>query len=135
MTLLRALPLLLLATPVLAQPAKKPALAATVDPRLKAEFAKSDTNKDGVLSRAEVDARIERMNVGKTKVPPERSRMLAAVWFARADANKDGKVTPFEMQKLFRAMAQKYDTNGDGVVSIEERAAARAAIAGPGVGR
>ena len=120
--LLAALPLLLIATPSLA--------ADRIDPKIRAEFDKTDTNKDGVLTRAEIDARVARMDVGKTKMPPGKAKAISGAWFNTADANHDGKVTPNEMQGLFRALASRYDTNHDGVVSLDERAAARAAVIG-----
>jgi len=108
-----------------------PAAAQAIDPKIRAEFDKTDANHDGVLTRAEIDARVARMDVGKTKMPPGKAKQISGAWFMTADANHDGKVTPAEMQGLFRALASRYDTNHDGVVSIEERAAARAAVAGP----
>ncbi|NYD89413.1 EF-hand domain-containing protein [Sphingomonas melonis] len=121
--LLAALPVLLLATPALA--------AEKIDPKLQAEFDRSDANHDGVLTRAEIDARVARMDVGKNKMPPGKAKAISTAWFNTADANHDGKVTPAEMQGLFRALASRYDTNHDGVVSLEERTAARAAIIAP----
>lgn len=101
--------------------------AAAVSPRVAAEFKASDANGDGALSRAEVLARVKRMDVGSTRMSPEQVEMLASAWFARTDANRDGKVTPAEMQRLLTAIARRYDANGDGVVSVSEREAARAA--------
>ncbi|MGP7796313.1 EF-hand domain-containing protein [Sphingomonas sp. CLY1604] len=123
---LALLPLFLLATPALA--------ADKVDPKLRAEFDKSDLNHDGFLSRAEVEARVDRMDVGKQKMAPGKAKAIAGAFFNTADANHDGKVSPVEMQGLFRALASRYDTNHDGVVSLEERAAARAAVVGPPAG-
>jgi Ca2+-binding EF-hand superfamily protein len=124
--LLAVLPVLLLATPSLA--------ADKIDPKIRAEFDKTDANKDGVLTRAEIDARVARMDVGKAKMAPGKAKAISGAWFNTADANHDGKVTPNEMQGLFRALASRYDTNHDGVVSLDERAAARAAVVGPAAG-
>lgn len=124
--LLAVLPVLLLATPSLA--------ADRIDPKIRAEFDKTDANKDGVLTRAEIDARVARMDVGKAKMPPGKAKAISGAWFNTADANHDGKVTPNEMQGLFRALASRYDTNHDGVVSLDERAAARAAVIAPAAG-
>lgn len=121
--LFAVLPLMLVAAPSLA--------AEKVDPKIKAEFDKTDANKDGVLTRAEIDARVARMDVGKAKMAPGKAKAISGAWFNTADANHDGKVTPTEMQGLFRALASRYDTNHDGVVSLDERAAARAAVIGP----
>jgi hypothetical protein len=119
------LPAMLIATPALAQ---------KVDPKIKAEFDKTDANKDGFLTRAEIDARVARMDVGKNKMPPGKAKAISGAWFNTADANHDGKVSPTEMQGLFRALASRYDTNRDGVVSLDERTAARAAVIGPQAG-
>ena len=129
---LAALPLM--ASPALAQkkPAARPGAktSAAVSPAVQAEFKRSDLNKDGFLSRAEVESRVDHMGAQGKQFGPGMARELAASWFAAADTNKDGKISMFEMQKLLRATAARYDTNGDGVVSVEERAAARrAAIA------
>jgi Ca2+-binding EF-hand superfamily protein len=120
--LFAALPILLLATPAVAQ---------KIDPKIKTEFDRTDANKDGFLTRAEVDTRVARMDVGKNKMPAGKAKQISGAWFNTADANHDGKVSPTEMQGLFRALASRYDTNHDGVVSLDERAAARAAVAGP----
>ncbi|GAA0656356.1 hypothetical protein FHT00_002442 [Sphingomonas insulae] len=124
--LFAVLPLLIVAAPSLA--------ADKIDPKIRAEFDRTDANKDGVLTRAEIDARVARMDVGKAKLPPGKAKAISGAWFNTADANHDGKVTPTEMQGLFRALASRYDTNHDGVVSLDERAAARAAVIGPAAG-
>ncbi|WP_293873719.1 MULTISPECIES: EF-hand domain-containing protein [unclassified Sphingomonas] len=128
--LFAALPLL----PVLMLTATPSLAAEKIDPKIRAEFDKTDANKDGVLTRAEIDARVARMDVGKAKMPPGKAKAISGAWFNTADANHDGKVTPVEMQGLFRALASRYDTNHDGVVSLDERAAARAAVVGPAAG-
>jgi len=119
---LALLPFALAAVPGLA------ATAVTIDPKLRAEFDKSDTNKDGVLTQAEVNARIAQMSRGNKNLSAAQTRQLSTLWFSRADANHDGKVTPAEMQALFKATANRYDTNHDGVISIAERNAAHAAM-------
>ena len=126
----RPLPAALSLLPLLI--AAAPAAAQAIDPKIRAEFDKTDANHDGVLTRAEIDARVARMDVGKNKMPPGKAKQISGAWFNTADANHDGKVSPAEMQGLFRALASRYDTNHDGVVSLDERAAARAAVAGPG---
>jgi Ca2+-binding EF-hand superfamily protein len=122
----------LLATPALAadKPAPSAKTAAAVSPRIKAEFARSDANKDGFLTRAEVQARVQRMDVGRSRMSPAQVQMLASTWFTTADTNRDAKVSPAEMQRLLARIAGRYDTNGDGVVSVAERQAARGATLG-----
>ena len=104
------------------------AAAATKKPNaLDAEFAASDTNRDGVLTRAEIDARTARMHVAGGRVAPADVKRLGDIWFARADANGDARITKAEMATMMAALASRYDTNHDGTVSVAERKAARAA--------
>jgi len=102
------------------------------------EFGATDANKDGVLSLAEVQARIGRMRTTQNKFSPQQTQTLARLWFARADANKDGKVTKAEADRLLTNTFRAYDRDGNGTVTQAERAAARAqalkeagAVAGP----
>ncbi|MDD1451657.1 EF-hand domain-containing protein [Sphingomonas sp. H160509] len=116
-----------LATPALAQETR-----ASASAKFKAEFAASDTNKDGVLTRAEVQARIGNMKVGGQGRPdPVHAKRLADLWFTSADKNKDGKVTQAEAQALLAATFAKYDANHDGKIGGDERAAAKADVQGP----
>lgn len=124
--LLAAAATAILATPVLAQETRASAAA-----KFKAEFAASDTNKDGVLTRAEVQARIARMKVGPGRPDPVHAKRLADLWFSSADADKDGKVTQAEAQALLAATFAKYDANGDGKIGGDERDAAKAQVQGP----
>jgi hypothetical protein len=115
-----------LATPALAQETR-----ASASAKFKAEFAASDTNKDGVLTRAEVQARIGNMKVGPGRPDPVHAKRLADLWFTSADKNKDGKVTQAEAQALLAATFAKYDVNKDGKIGGDERAAAKADVQGP----
>jgi Ca2+-binding EF-hand superfamily protein len=110
-------------TPALAQ--ETPATAAA---KYKREFAATDTNKDGFLTRAEVQARISRMNVGPGRPDAVHAKRLADLWFDRADANKDGKVTEAEGQALLIATMKRYDANRDGRVDAAERGTATKAL-------
>lgn len=125
---------LLAQPPATVGPAAKTRKVA-VDPRLLAEFRASDTNGDGVLDRPEVDARVKRMAAGSKRLTPAQADKLTDRYFALTDADRDGRITPVEMQAAFRAVASRYDTNGDGVVSLAERAAARQAIEAEGKGK
>lgn len=118
----------LVATPALAAPKKEPVRTAAVktDPRLLAEFRARDLNHDGVLTKSEVAAGIAKMRVGKGPSGAAQTQALTDLWFSRADANGDGKVTLAEMQGLMTRVAAQYDTNHDGVVSIAEQRAAQA---------
>ncbi|RZM10562.1 MAG: hypothetical protein EOP68_06010, partial [Sphingomonas sp.] len=50
-------------------------------------------------------------------------------------ADKSGGISPAEWQGFTRAIASRYDTNHDGVVSLQERQAARAAAVAEAKGR
>jgi Ca2+-binding EF-hand superfamily protein len=124
------LALLALATPALAQETRASAKA-----KLAGEFEASDRNGDGFLSPAEVEARMRRMKVasGKT-LDATHAKRVAALFIARADRNKDGKISAAESQALMGAVFNRYDLNRDGKVDGEEAAKARAAtgaVAGP----
>jgi hypothetical protein len=114
-----------LAGPALAQETR-----ASASAKFKTEFAASDTNKDGVLTRAEVQARIGQMKVGPGRPDPVHAKRLADLWFTSADKNKDGKVTQAEAQALLAATFAKYDANHDGKIGGDERAAAKADVQG-----
>lgn len=121
-----------LATATTAAAAEK---ASAIEPHLRSEFDLTDTNHNGVLSEAEVRARIARMGAGAARLTPAQASTFAHRLFARADADRNGGVTPAEFQTAFRATARRYDTNGDGVVSVAERERARAALSSAASGR
>lgn len=94
---------------------------AAANPKLAAKFDQLDGNRDGVLDRTDMQARmLERKNA----------------WFASADTNKDGRLSQAEMevasarrqakhpQKAQKHTAaerfQKLDRNNDGSISREE---------------
>ena len=114
-----------LATPALAQETR-----ASASAKFKAEFAARDTNKDGVLTRAEVQAGISQMKVGPGRPDPVHAKRLAELWFSSADINKDGKVTQPEAQALLAATFAKYDANKDGKIGGDERSAAKSQMQG-----
>lgn len=98
------LPALLLAIPAFAQDTRGSAAA-----KFDAEFAASDLNHDGVLTRAEVARRIAGMKVGPGKPDPVHAKRLTDLWFAHADANHDGKVTRAEAQALLTQTFDRYE--------------------------
>ncbi len=94
------------------------------------EFTATDTNHDGVLTRAEVQARIAKMQAAGSRIEPVHAKRLSDLWFDHADANKDGKVTRAEGQAFLAKMFDLYDRNHDGKVDADERAAANGAMKG-----
>lgn len=120
--------MLLLASVVLAVPAAAQETAATAAAKFHREFVATDTNKDGAWTIDEVEARTTRMRPAAKGSDLQLGKKLAALWFSRADANKNGKVTEYEAQKLLAATFREYDANGDGKIGGQERAAAKKAI-------
>ena len=112
----------------LAAPAVAQETRASATAKFKTEFAQTDTDHDGVLTRAEVQARIAQMKVGAGHPDPVHAKRLADLWFDRADANKNGKVTQAEAEALLAATFKRYDTDGDGKIGPEERGTAKKAL-------
>ena len=114
--------LVLGATPALAQETQ-----ASVAAKFHREFVATDVDKDGSWSLAEVQKRTAHMRPTKGS-DPALGKKLAQLWFSRADANKDRKVTEREAQALLAATFKAYDADGDGKIGTTERATAKKAI-------
>jgi Ca2+-binding EF-hand superfamily protein len=80
-----------------------------------ARFDSIDTNKDGKLSRDEFVA----------AAPNFRARMLASSTFSNFDKNSDGTLSRDEFKNGPTPGFDYADTNGDGVLTADEVAAAR----------
>lgn len=126
------MPRLILLLILLALPA--PAFAqetqATAAAKYSREFAATDLNKDGVLTKAEVGRRMGRMRLGTKRPDAANAKRLTDLWFARADADKNGKVTEAEGQRLLAAVFQRYDANRDGRIGGGEKATAKSKMQG-----
>ena len=89
---------------------------------VKRQFAAMDTNHDGVVTRPEFDAYRARQDRA-----PERPGELAAFdhigghWFERADPDDTGRVTLRQAEERPMHLFDMADTNGDGVVSVDEK--------------
>lgn len=121
------LPLMLAAALTCAAPAAAQETRASAVGKLDAEFAASDTNKDGFLTPAEVVARMKRMKVRGREMDDTHARRLAALFMVRTDTNGDGKVSKAETEATMKRVFARYDLNGDGKVDGAEAAKARAA--------
>lgn len=99
-------------------------------------FARLDTNHDGWLTKAEVDAQAAQRSA---KLEQRAEKMDPTAMFNRLDANKDGKITVAEMDAVraqraaakgqkappagsgkANALFARADTNHDGVVTRAE---------------
>ena len=102
-------------------------------------FSASDSNRDGSLSRAEYDsmystivrAHAAHATMGSTgSSAPRMGLRLDGKRFARADVNKDARLSPQEAIAVGYFYFDRMDTNRDGSVSPAERGAYRAKWAG-----
>jgi Ca2+-binding EF-hand superfamily protein len=151
------------AQPAAGKPAPKAAQAAqaapnraTLQKNLDANFKAIDTNGDGTLSAAELQAaegKVQQQRLGavRGKVEAEFNKLdtnkdgqLSKAEFmavapnkaasppnganllAQLDKNKDGKVTPDEYRAPILSRFDKLDTNHDGTISAAERQTAQA---------
>ena len=94
-----------LTVPALAQQDTRASAAA----KFSREFKARDTNHDGVLTKAEVKAAIMKMGNGKKQIDAVHAQRLTDLWFDKADANKDGKVTEAEAQALLSRTFDEYE--------------------------
>lgn len=88
---------------------------AKAHPRLSTDFNAADTNKDGQLDAAEMNAHRERMRVEMRAKAEER-------WKA-ADTDGDGAISRAEAEASMPHMAQRFETfdaDGDGKIARDE---------------
>ena len=89
-------------------------------------FARSDANRDGVISRAEFDATAGRMHARLKHAGLHRG--FAGRMFDTADLNKDGRLSLSEAQQAALQHFDRSDLNHDGQLTPEERRQARQAL-------
>lgn len=77
-----------------------------------ARFAEADTNRDGVISEGEAQAVKQQRRVEFEKKAQER--------FASQDANNDGKLQKSEVPNMPDKLFARLDANNDGALSQEE---------------
>ena len=126
-SLLLILPALALSLPAVAQ------TRGAGQARLDAEFARTDRNHDGVVSRDEFARRLSHLTIAGRGVTPQETRALADHWFARADRDHDGRVSRAEAHALYAQVFDRADANHDGRISPAEREAAKATLLADGV--
>jgi EF-hand domain pair/EF hand len=142
---LSAAALLLIAGPALAAPddlpapGEKPARASNSVPR---GLMRYDTNKDGVVDRAEwkaaQEARFKRLDtngdgkltedelfartpaIGNSVLPPDRQVQRQSTYFQLLDADKDGVVTLAEFMAQADRNFARCDLNKDGRIDTAE---------------
>jgi Ca2+-binding EF-hand superfamily protein len=94
--------------------------------RLDQRFQTIDSNRDGAISRSEFSGN---RNRGKSGFAQARNRgntpYFGTRMFTAADINRDGKMTEAEMANNVQAWFDRTDTDHDGVLTTEERKAAR----------
>lgn len=97
-------------------------------------FDRLDADRNGQISRAEFEAAAgQRAEGGRGQMMRKRmmmrhamrARMMGGAMFARADANKDGRVTLPEVLNPTLERFDRADANRDGTVTPEERRDAR----------
>ena len=91
-------------------------------------FARADSNKDQVITRAEFTAMGDQIK-GRMQHNATAVGTMAARFFAKTDANKDKRVSLAEMQQNALAQFDRLDLNHDGTITPEERQQARQAMA------
>jgi len=94
---------------------------AEVDAARQARFAEADANGDGAISEAEFTAAME------ARASERRDRRQASA-FTRADANGDGVISMDETGGRIDAMFERVDADGDGIITAAEREAAKSAM-------
>lgn len=137
---------LLVALPATAQPPggpPGPMDKAMMQGMMDRQFQRLDTDHDGVISKAEFDARVGMMGgpggppPGGPGGPPPggpggpgrggpggmRGGMMGPRWFDMADSNRDGKVSAAESAAASAMMFDRMDANHDGTITPDERGA------------
>ena len=88
-----------------------------------AKFSAADTNRDGILSRHEIDASINRIKAEKSEYGVSFGKEYsnrARNRYKNADTDHDGKLSPKEYEIFSKQYQQNFDRNGDGVITKDE---------------
>ncbi|WP_420137545.1 EF-hand domain-containing protein [Sphingomonas sp.] len=123
-----AVGLVAIATAAAAQtpPAAPPEVITRADfqAQSRAQVAAADTNHDGIVTKAELEAVITKAMGG-----PPPAGMVDGV-FGALDTNHDGKATAAEIEAHDLALFDRWDTNHDGKLTREEMMAGSQAAGG-----
>ena len=126
---MRILLLAALASVAVPAPAQRgPATSGATPGWIKTEFGRADRNRDGVLSRGEVTAAVNRQY---GRLSTGRSRIMTNMWFNRLDGNKSNGISLDEAQAFGREFWDRFDRNRDGRLGPRERQAADAFVRNP----
>jgi hypothetical protein len=116
----------LAAQPEAKDEASKPITKAEISAKLDADYADMDTDKDGKVTAAEIDARL--VKSAEAKIEMIKKERDAA--FAKLDTNSDGTISRSEFDEKAKLPAMKlpdakpfldrFDSNKDGAISLDE---------------
>lgn len=87
------------------------------------KFDAADINRDGILSREEIDASLGKFKKDKEQVygkGVETKAIRLKNRYNNADKNDDRKVSKEEYQSYMSRHQENFDRNGDGVISKDE---------------
>lgn len=96
--------------------------------RAKKRALKMDLNEDGVITESEIDAYAD-LYIRETMLDPdnkkgnkiiERKGKVLKRKLKKMDLNKDGKITPEEIEEYQSVLMKKRDKDGDGVLDFKE---------------
>jgi hypothetical protein len=102
----------------------RPIRRAEVIEVVRQQFAKLDSNRDGVVDRAEFDAFRAKQEAARGRGDAGADQGFAHIggkWFERSDQNGDGKVTLTEAEARPLQLFDMADIDHDGIVSVQER--------------
>lgn len=90
-----------------------------------------DTNHDGHIDRAEWDKGTPGVIAAlKLDLIDGNGRFVAAEWWAKLDANKDGMITPAEIDAMTARRFKVFDTNLNGFIDGREPQLAKLGVEG-----
>lgn len=97
-------------------------------PRMPQElFTKLDADGDGALSQDELSAKFGKHGKSKAHKDPAARAARVGKRFAKLDKNADGGIARDEVPKMPEPRFSQMDSDGNGVISSDEFAAARSA--------